>query len=73
MPVLENGAVFGEAPKSALHHNFCVDDLLKSMKDLHSNEQFVNGIINMSKSGGFPLIKFISNNQEFFGENNSSF
>ena len=65
---LENGAVFEEAPESALPHSFYVNDLLKSMKYLNSNEQFVNDIINMSKSGGFHLIKFISNNKEYFGK-----
>ena len=61
---VENEAVFGEAAANALHHNFYVDDLLKSIEDLDSAKQLVKDVINMCKSGGFHLTKFISNNKE---------
>ena len=61
---MENEAVFGEAAASALHHNFYVDDLLKSIEHLDPAKQLVKDIINMSKSGGFHLTKFISNKKE---------
>ena len=58
---MENEAVFGEAPASALHHNFYVDDLLKFTEHLDPAKQLVKDVINMFKSGGFHLTKFISN------------
>ena len=61
---VENEAVFGEAAADALHHNFYVDHLLKSIEDLDSAKQLVKDVINMCKSGGFHLTKFISNNKE---------
>ena len=61
---VENEAVFGEAAANALHHNFYVDDLLKSIEDLDSAKQLVQDVINMCKSGGFHLTKFISSNKE---------
>ena len=61
---VENEAVFGEAAANALHHNFYVDDILKSIEDLDSAKQLVKDVINMCKSGGFHLTKFISNNKE---------
>ena len=61
---MENEAVFGEAAANALHHNFYVDNLLKSIEDLDSAKQLVKDVINMCKSGGFHLTKFISNNKE---------
>ena len=56
--------VFGEAAANALHHNFYVDDLLKSIEDLDSAKHFVKDVINMCKSGDFHLTKFISNNNK---------
>ena len=61
---MENEAVFEEAAASdALHHNFYVDDLLKSIRDLDSAKQLVKDVIIMWKSGGFHLTKFIFNNK----------
>ena len=60
---VENEAVFGEAAANALHHNFYVDDILKSIEDLDSAKQLVKDVINMCKSGGFLLTKLISNNE----------
>ena len=59
-----NEAVFGEVAASALHHNFYVDDLLKSIEQLDPAKQLVKGVINTCKSGGFHFTKFISNNKE---------
>ena len=44
--------------------NFYVDDLLKSMKDIQSTKQLLQNVINIRKSGGFNLTKFILNNKE---------
>ena len=45
---MENEAVFEEAALSdALHHNFYVDDLLKSIRDLDSAKQLVKDVIIM--------------------------
>ena len=41
-----------------------MDDLLKSMKDVQSAKQLVQNVINMCKSGGFNLTKFMSNSKE---------
>ena len=41
-----------------------MDDLLKSMKDVQSARQLVQKVINMCKSGGFNLTKFMSNSKE---------
>ena len=61
---VECGSIYGRAAAEALHHNFYVDDLLKSMRDLESAKQLVKNVISMCKSGGFHLTKFISNNKE---------
>ena len=61
---MENEAVFGEAAANALHDNFYVDDLLKSIEELDSAKRLVKDVINMCKSGGFYLTKFIFNNKE---------
>ena len=61
---MENEAVFGEAAANAFHHNFYVDDLLKSIEDLDLGKKLVKDVINMCKSGGFHLTEFISSNQE---------
>ena len=58
---MENEAVLGEAAASALHHNFYVDDFLKSTEHLDPVKHLVKDVINMFKSGGFHLTKFISN------------
>ena len=62
--VVEYETVFGEAAANALHSNFYVDDLLKSIEDLDSAKQLMKDVINICKSGGFHLTKFISNNKE---------
>ena len=60
---VESQSIYGRAAE-ALHHNFYVDDLLKSMRDLESAKQLVKDVISICKSGGFHLTKFISNNKE---------
>ena len=62
--VVEYETVFGEAAANALHSNFSVDDLLKSIEDLDSAKQLMKDVINICKSGGFHLTRFISNNKE---------
>ena len=59
-----NKAVFGEVTASALHHNFYVDDLLKSIEALDSAKQLVKDVNKIWKSGVFYLAKFFSNNKE---------
>ena len=61
---MKNEAVFGESAANALHHNFYLDDLLNSIGDLDSAKELMKDVINMWKSGGFHLTKFISNNKE---------
>ena len=41
-----------------------MDDLLKSVKDLDTAKTIVKNVINMCRSGGFDLTKFISNSKE---------
>ena len=41
-----------------------MDDLLKSVKDLDTAKTLVKNFINMCRSGGFNLTKFISNNKK---------
>ena len=61
---VESESIYGRAAAEALHHNFYVDDLLKSMRDLESAKQLVKDVISMCKGDGFHLTKFISNNKE---------
>ena len=56
--------VCGTEAATTLLRNFYVDDLLKSMKDVQSARQLVQKVINMCKSGGFNLTKFLSNSKE---------
>ena len=56
--------VFGTDAATTLLRNFYEDDLLKSMKDVQSAKQLVQNVINMCKSGGFNLTKFMSNSKE---------
>ena len=48
---MENEAIFGETAASALHHNFYVDDLLKSIEHFDLAKELVKDVINMCKSG----------------------
>ena len=55
---------FGKETADVIQNNFCVDDLLKSVKDLDTAKTIVKNVINMCRSGGFDLTKFISNSKE---------
>ena len=44
--------------------NFCVDDLLKSVGNPKTAMILVKNVVDMCKSGGFHLTKFITNNRE---------
>ena len=61
---VDNKEVYGTDAATTLLRNFYVDDLLKSMKDVQSARQLVQKVINMCKSGGFNLTKFLSNSKE---------
>ena len=50
--------------KLMIQNNFYVDDLLKSVKDLDIAKTLVKNAINMCRSGGFNLKKFISSSKE---------
>ena len=59
---VENEADLKKAAANALCHNIYVDDFLKSIVDLDSAKQPVKDFINICKSEGFHLTKFVSNN-----------
>ena len=61
---IDNKKVFGTDTPTRLLRNFYVDDLLKSMKDVQAAKQLLQNVINMCKSGGFNLTKFMSNSKE---------
>ena len=60
---MENKAAFWEAAANVLHHNFYVDNLLKSIQKFDSVKLLVKDVVNLCKSGGFHLTKFISNKE----------
>ena len=55
---------FGKEAADLIQNNFYVDDLLKSVKNLHTAKTLVKNVINTCRSGGFNLTKFISNSKE---------
>ena len=61
---VDNIEEFGKEAADVIQNNFYVDDLLKSVKDLDTAKTLVKNVINMCKSGGFNLTKFISNSRE---------
>ena len=61
---VDNIEEFGKEAADVIQSNFYVDDLLKSVKDLDTAKTLVNNVINMCRSGGFNLTKFISNRKE---------
>ena len=61
---VDNIKEFGKEAAGVIQNNFYVDDLLKSVKDLDTAKTLVKNVINMCKSGGFNLTKFISNSRE---------
>ena len=50
--------------RDSMQNNFYVNDKLKSVEDLDTAKTLVKNFINMCRSGGFNLTKFISNNKE---------
>ena len=61
---LDNKKVYGTDTSTRLLRNVYVDDLLKSMKDVQVAKQLLQNVINMCKSGGFNLTKFMSKSKE---------
>ena len=61
---IDNVEEFGKETADVIQNNFYVDDLLKSVKDLDTAKTLVKNFINMCRSGGFNLTKFISNCKE---------
>ena len=61
---IDNKEVYGTNAATTLLRNFYMVDLLKPMKDVQSANQLVQNVINMCKSGGFNLTKFMSKNEE---------
>ena len=55
---------FGQEAADILTHNFYVDDMLKSFINSQTAITVVPQVVGMSKSGGFRLTKFHSNNRE---------
>ena len=55
---------FGKEAADVIQNKFYVNDLLKSVKDLDKAKTLVNNIINMCRSGGFTLTKFMSDSKE---------
>ena len=47
-----------------MQNNFYEDNLLKSAKDLDTAKTLMKNVINMCKSGGFNLTKFLSGSRE---------
>ena len=60
----DNVEKFGFEASEVVRDNFYVDDLLKSVDDLEKAKTIVKNVISVCKSGGFHLIKFISNDNE---------
>ena len=60
---IDNKDVYGTDAATALLRNFYMDDLLKSIKYVQTAKQLVENV-NMCKSGGFNLTKFMSNTKE---------
>ena len=61
---IDNKEVYGTDAATTLLRNFYMDELLKSVKDVQSAKQLVQNVINICKSGGFNLTKFMSNSKE---------
>ena len=61
---IDNKKVYGTDTATRQLRNFYVDDLLKSMKDVQAAKQLLQNVINMCKSGGFNLTKFMSKSKE---------
>ena len=63
MTAVENKEKFGEGAAQSLQHNFCVDDLLKSVANEDIAVQLIKKVTGMCHGGGFNLTKFTSNSK----------
>ena len=63
---VDNESIFGKDASEALQNKFYVDGLLKSSKDVASAKELVKNVMNMRKTGGSHLTKFISNSKKYF-------
>ena len=60
----DNADQYGQEAEEVVRSNFYVDDLLKSVDNPKTAMILVKNVVDMCKSGGFHLTKFISNNRE---------
>ena len=60
----DNTDRYGQEATEVLRSNFCVDDLLKSVDDPKTAMFLMKNVVDICKSGGFHLKKFISINKE---------
>ena len=60
----DNTNQYGQEAAEVTRSKFYVDDLLKSVDDTKTAMILVKKVVDMCKSGGFHLTKFISNNTE---------
>ena len=60
----DNADQYVQEVAEVVRSNFYVDDLLKSVDDPKTAVILVKNVVDMCKSGGFNLTKFISNNRE---------
>ena len=60
----DNADQYGQEAAEVVRSNFYVDDLLKSVDNPKTAMILVKNVVDMCKSGGFHLTKFISNNRE---------
>ena len=61
---MDNVEAFQKEAADLIQNNFYVDDLLKLVEDLDTAKILVKNVINMCRSGGFNLAKFISSSKE---------
>ena len=60
----DNADQYGQEAEEVVRSNFYVDDLLKSVDNPKTAMILVKNVVDMCKSGGFHLTKFISSNRE---------
>ena len=60
----DNADQYGQEAAEVVSSNFYVDDLVKSVDNPKTAIILVKNVVDMCKSGGFHLTKFISNNRE---------
>ena len=60
---VDNVEEFGREAPDVIQKNFYIYDLLKSIEVLDTAKILVKNVINMYRSGGFNLMKIISNSK----------